>query len=1668
MSAPLQFPLKDIELVTNNFDKENFIGEGFLGKIYEGQLSLSGELVDVAVRRLDNSFRLQEIAFEKEISTLTRIEHPNVVSIVGFCYENDEMLIIQKRVARGSLSSYLSDPRLTWMRRLQISVGAVRALSYLHNDVGHNFSVIHHNINCNSILLDENWEAKISGFEYSMTIPAGGLDLAYEKLGIGTYKSDVYSIGIVLFELLCGREAFISKDDKSFQSSLATFHYKNRKLHEFVDADLYSQMDQLSFKLFSKIAYTCLIDQRAPPTMNDVLKRLERALKVQKTQDNNDHSKVAVERTIPDHLNLKMKSLEHMRIRLDDIVTATENFAGKYCIVSGGFGSVYIAELDHVDKAYCFAIGKEIEREVPKKRGTVAIKCIIDTEDEIAEQGFYAEIKMLTSCKHSNIITLLGFCDEGGKMILIYEYASNGSLNYYLQKMNNNPDDSWAHRLKICLDVAKGLSFLHTNEGELQEIVHRDIKSANILLDENFKAKIGDFGLSIFLSVSEEHHTPYSSIIVGTPGYMDPQYSKNAKLKKELDVYSFGVLMLEILCGTVAYDPKFTNNKGLALLARQHFNKGTIKEMVDHKIIKEITETLFTSVEGPDQESLDTFSKIAFKCLAEAQVERPTMEIVVKELEKAQYLQENRKDVLQISLKDIQLATNNFNCENFIGSSGFSKVYRGEVLHPNGQTTRIVVKRFLHQGNDIYYDFANELTILVEHQHENVIALFGYCEEGEERIAVYEYMSNGSLDKHLDNASLTWGKRLKIAIDIASGLDFLHGGFVTGKVVIHRDIRSRNILLDGEMRAKIATFGFSKRHSIEQKTVIFPAIGATLTYVDPEYERTGVLSKECDIYAFGIVLFEIMFRSLAYSKKFEKYDFLGTLIKRLYKEGKLDNMVFEGTNEQIASQSLSIFRRVAIQCLHENREERPTAGQVIIQLKNALQIQEKGLGIVRIPFEDIKYATNNFSNEKCIATERHGKVYKGQLPHANGHEIIAAKRWDRIHGQEYAEFHRELEILFKFKHRNVIHLEGYCDEMDEKITVYEYAFNGSLDKWLDNISLTWTKRLEICIGVASGLDFLHGDVLRQETVIHRGLTTSNILLSIDWEAKITDFGFSLISPNNQDIDYVFEEKPAGGSQGYIDPTYEETSTISKASDIYSFGVVLFEILCGKLVYSTSYHGINQQYLGPLAKNYYEQRKLDELVFEGIKEQIVPQSLSTFADIAYKCLHDERHLRPTAGQVVKQLKEALEFQVDFETWEPKLPSDYKAIIQQSRTPEIYTTKKKKDLYDMLCEGILIQKGKVWFWLDSNNNSNEMVSATLFTYKNQSSQKWRRIHKSRFQRVPMMMDISNLKIQTQIKAQFLTPSITYGVYLVFKFGEPNQISGEQMYVNLMYKRKDETFHAYFATWRDEKWLMIELYRFLNTEDAGDFEVFLESFSQYYCRSRAIYIEGIEFRAIDNVTHKKIEKLKDVQQTMRSNVNMGQIQHLPTDYDESYEFSETYDEGAKLFQLGEMSRKKHLMLSAKEVMYDSSMKPFKSKPSEQSSFQEVIEVLSQQVFRLKCKIESRTLSPDTDYRCYLIFKLSEKCFGLHCPVKVRDLLHRSNKKTKAFYFRTPKAWNIHDINQVPQKREDGWMEVNVWKFNSRDGPRNGCIHVNLKVISYEGTMSGLIVCGLEFRPM
>ncbi|KAM0008197.1 putative phloem protein [Helianthus debilis subsp. tardiflorus] len=168
--------------------------------------------------------------------------------------------------------------------------------------------------------------------------------------------------------------------------------------------------------------------------------------------------------------------------------------------------------------------------------------------------------------------------------------------------------------------------------------------------------------------------------------------------------------------------------------------------------------------------------------------------------------------------------------------------------------------------------------------------------------------------------------------------------------------------------------------------------------------------------------------------------------------------------------------------------------------------------------------------------------------------------------------------------------------------------------------------------------------------------------------------------------------------------------------------------------------------------------------------------------------------------------------------------------------------------------------------------------------------------------------------------------------------------------------------------------------------------------------------------------------------------------------------------------MKREVYHMVSAESVVVSKASVVYdftNSKSPAQSSGELIYEVPRRQVLCIKWHInEYPMMSPNTETACYLMFKLSENCHGLHCPVIVRDQFQWKSKEI--IYFRSPSPWNLHDSDRVPKKRRDGWMEVIVSKFNSDFVTQRGCFSGKLKLISYEGTMSGLIIRGLEFRPM
>ncbi|KAD3338665.1 hypothetical protein E3N88_34186 [Mikania micrantha] len=275
--------------------------------------------------------------------------------------------------------------------------------------------------------------------------------------------------------------------------------------------------------------------------------------------------------------------------------SATRNFHPENKIGGGGFGVVY----------------KGILRD-----GTpVAIKSL-SAESKQGTVEFLTEINMISRIRHPNLVRLIGCCVEDGNRILVYEYLNNNSLaTAILGSRGKHVDLNWGTRAGICKGTAAGLVFLH-DEAE-PHIVHRDIKASNVLLDENFDPKIGDFGLA---KLFPDNVTHLSTRVAGTVGYLAPEYALLGQLTKKVDVYSFGVLMLEVISCTSSSKAAF----GEDLM-------GLVEWLKDEERLLDIVDPNLKDY--PDDEVI-RFITIALFCTQAVSNQRPSMRQVVEMLTK--------------------------------------------------------------------------------------------------------------------------------------------------------------------------------------------------------------------------------------------------------------------------------------------------------------------------------------------------------------------------------------------------------------------------------------------------------------------------------------------------------------------------------------------------------------------------------------------------------------------------------------------------------------------------------------------------------------------------------------------------------------------------------------------------------------------------------------------------------------------------------------------------------------------------------------------------------------------------------------------------------------------------------------------------------------------------
>ncbi|CAA6660165.1 unnamed protein product [Spirodela intermedia] len=315
---------------------------------------------------------------------------------------------------------------------------------------------------------------------------------------------------------------------------------------------------------------------------------------------------------------------------LQVLLEVTSGFSEERKIGSGSFGAVYRATLDD-------------GREVAIKRAEICSSSSHlgghTRRQDDKEQAFVAELALLSRVNHKNLVRLEGFCSEGGERVLLYEYVANGTLSDHLHTLPSSPLAAWNARLRVALDAARGIEYLHRYA--VPPIIHRDIKSSNILLSDVWTAKVSDFGLS--LMGPEEDVSHISLRAAGTVGYMDPEYYRLQYLTTKSDVYSFGVVLLELLTGFKAIhqhdededdDGDGDGRGGGDGVAPRNVVEFAVPH-IDADQVHVVLDGRLPPPKPSEIESVQWLAYLAADCVSPEGRNRPTMTEVVSTLEKA-------------------------------------------------------------------------------------------------------------------------------------------------------------------------------------------------------------------------------------------------------------------------------------------------------------------------------------------------------------------------------------------------------------------------------------------------------------------------------------------------------------------------------------------------------------------------------------------------------------------------------------------------------------------------------------------------------------------------------------------------------------------------------------------------------------------------------------------------------------------------------------------------------------------------------------------------------------------------------------------------------------------------------------------------------------------------
>uniref|UniRef100_A0A0D9UW30 non-specific serine/threonine protein kinase n=1 Tax=Leersia perrieri TaxID=77586 RepID=A0A0D9UW30_9ORYZ len=938
----------------------------------------------------------------------------------------------------------------------------------------------------------------------------------------------------------------------------------------------------------------------------------------------------------------------------------------------GGFGSVYKGELPNG---------------VP-----VAVKMLEHTTREGEE--FINEVATIGQIHHINVVRLLGFCSEGTRHILIYEFMPNESLEKYIFLHDPNASQELAPNkmLDIAIGIARGMEYLH--QGCNQRILHFDIKPHNILLDYNFNPKISDFGLAKLCARDQSIVTLTAAR--GTMGYIAPEiYSRNfGEISYKSDVYSFGMLVLEMVSGRRNSDPCIENQ-----------NEVYFPEWIYEKVITGQDFVLSREMTEEDRLKVRKMALVALWCIQWNPRNRPSMTKVVNMLTgRVQNIQVPPKPFVSCEKQAIKHVIVDCNRSGILkhGRIMLQSKLENDVPFLSNRAWYITISAFwfallffvsINPSTlrhklilEIIVEIMSELTLAAGALLLSVCLLLGIADLQLQATALedkdfFRYCPPVRCSKH--------GPEIRFPFRLESS----DTPSACGLPCMKLSCSGHDTILDNRYlgsRFKVIAIDYS---------------GAILTIIplaEDSYSSSPcpLLKSEnpynyqpypdpCDIYDSDYAILVSCSTEFAPSSISTATDYIaGPISCRSNKThfsylvlNSLPMSLIPSNCEAVSDGSIpipSFFSSHVSSSFRKTAERIINFSETMVNWKTYLSIaadncsrlcEQQGQRCAFSSQRNQTFCMHQGSSVKVIAAtssvaafvvlslmlatalylslktryneEIHMKVemflktvYKGELP--NG-VPVAVKMLENSEG-EGDEFINEVATIGRIHHANIVRLLGFCSERTRCALIYEFMPNDSLEKCIfphDSSTsqevLVPNKMLDIALGIARGMEYLHQGC--NQRILHFDIKPNNILMDYNFSPKISDFGLAKLCARDQSIVTL---TAARGTMGYIAPELYSRNfgEISYKSDVYSFGMLVLEMVVGRRNSDPSVESQNESYL---PERLYEQVTTGqnlELAREMTDEE--KEKMRQLAIVALWCIQWNPKNRPSMTKVVNML------------------------------------------------------------------------------------------------------------------------------------------------------------------------------------------------------------------------------------------------------------------------------------------------------------------------------------------------------------------------------------------------------------------------------------------------